>query len=39
LLDHAIAFAKEKRFKRITLLTDRISAESQAFFNKHGFQF
>jgi GNAT superfamily N-acetyltransferase len=39
LLDHAIAFAKEKRFKRITLLTDRISAKSQAFFNKHGFQF
>ncbi|MBL9131926.1 MAG: GNAT family N-acetyltransferase [Verrucomicrobiaceae bacterium] len=39
LLEHAIAFAREKRFKRITLLTDSISAESQAFFTKHGFQF
>ena len=39
LLDYAIQFAREKRLKRITLLTDRISAESQAFFNKHGFQF
>lgn len=39
LLQHAIQYAKEKRFKRITLLTDRISAESQAFFTKHGFQF
>lgn len=39
LLDHAIEFAREKRFKRITLLTDRISAESQSFFQRHGFQF
>ncbi|MBE7493312.1 MAG: GNAT family N-acetyltransferase [Verrucomicrobiaceae bacterium] len=39
LLEHAIHYAREKRFKRITLLTDRISAESQAFFAKHGFQF
>jgi N-acetylglutamate synthase-like GNAT family acetyltransferase len=39
LLDHAIEFAKEKRFKRITLLTDRISADSQSFFQQHGFQF
>ncbi|MFN0079161.1 MAG: GNAT family N-acetyltransferase [Prosthecobacter sp.] len=39
LLDHAIEFAKEKRFRRITLLTDRISADSQSFFQQHGFQF
>jgi N-acetylglutamate synthase-like GNAT family acetyltransferase len=39
LLDHAVAFAREKSFKRITLLTDRISAESQAFFASHGFGF
>lgn len=38
LLDYAIEFAREKHFKRITLLTDKISAESQAFFNKHGFK-
>lgn len=39
LLGRAIEFAKEKRFKRITLLTDRISADSQSFFQQHGFQF
>ncbi|MFO1482023.1 MAG: GNAT family N-acetyltransferase [Verrucomicrobiaceae bacterium] len=39
LLEHGIAFAKEKRFKRLTLLTDRISAHSQSFFQQHGFQF
>ncbi len=39
LLHHAIEFAKEKQFKRITLLTDKISAESQHFFQKNGFQF
>lgn len=39
LLEYSIQYAKDKRFKRITLLTDRISAESQAFFTKHGFQF
>lgn len=39
LLRHAIEFAKEKQFKRITLLTDKISAESQRFFQKNGFQF
>ena len=39
LLSHAIEFAKEKQFKRITLLTDKISAESQRFFQKNGFQF
>jgi GNAT superfamily N-acetyltransferase len=39
LLKHAIDFAREKQFKRITLLTDKISAESQKFFQKHGFTF
>ncbi len=39
LLQHAIQFARQKGFHRITLLTDRLSAESQAFFNKHGFTF
>jgi len=39
LLDYAIQFARAKNFRRITLLTDKISAESQAFFSKHGFSF
>lgn len=39
LLEHAIEFAKERGFKRITLLTDKISAESQDFFQRHGFHF
>ena len=29
----------QKDFKRITLLTDKISEESQNFFSKEGFQF
>ncbi len=39
LIDHAVDFAKRKHFKRITLLTDRISAESQEFFRKRGFEY
>jgi GNAT superfamily N-acetyltransferase len=39
LLDHVIDFAKQKRFLRITLLTDKISAESQEFFRKQGFEY
>ncbi len=39
LLEHVLDFAKQKNFKRITLLTDKISAESQNFFRKHGFEF
>lgn len=39
LLDHVVEFAKAKEFKRITLLTDRISAESQEFFRKRGFEY
>jgi GNAT superfamily N-acetyltransferase len=32
-------FARKKGFKRITLLTDKISAESQRFFQRHGYAF
>ncbi len=39
LLDYVVEFAKAKEFKRITLLTDRISAESQEFFRKRGFEY
>jgi len=39
LLDYVAEFAKKKQFKRITLLTDRISAESQEFFKKRGFEY
>lgn len=37
LLEHAIKFAKEKNFLRITLLTDRPEIRSQNFFRRHGF--
>lgn len=39
LLEHVIDFARQKDFKRITLLTDKISADSQNFFRKHGFDY
>lgn len=39
LLDHVIEYAKQKAFLRITLLTDKISAESQEFFKKQGFDY
>ena len=38
LLEHVVTFAERKKFKRITLLTDRISEESQEFFEAHGFK-
>ncbi len=38
LLEHAIKFARQKHFLRITLLTDRPEIRSQAFFRRHGFQ-
>jgi GNAT superfamily N-acetyltransferase len=38
LLDYVAEFARKKQFKRITLLTDKISAESQEFFKKQGFE-
>src|ERR671936_1534066 len=37
LLNHAIEFAKQKNFLRITLLTDRPENVAQEFFRKHGF--
>jgi len=39
LVNHIIEFAREKGFKRITLLTDKMHAESQRFFAKFGFEF
>lgn len=39
LVDYVVDFARHKSFKRITLLTDRVSAESQEFFKKHGFEY
>jgi len=39
LVDYVVNFAKRKNFKRITLLTDRMSAESQEFFKKQGFEY
>lgn len=38
LLEHVVNFAKQKDFKRITLLTDKLSAASQEFFKYHGFE-
>jgi len=38
LLKYAVDYARQKDFLRITLLTDQISEESRAFFEKHGFQ-
>ena len=37
LLKHAVDYAKQKNFLRITLLTDRLNDESQRFFKAHGF--
>jgi GNAT superfamily N-acetyltransferase len=37
LLQHAIDFAKQKNFLRITLLTDRPELRSQALFRRFGF--
>jgi GNAT superfamily N-acetyltransferase len=37
LLQHAIDFAKQKNFLRVTLLTDRPENAAQEFFRHHGF--
>jgi GNAT superfamily N-acetyltransferase len=37
LLQHAINFAKQKNFLRVTLLTDRPENVAQEFFRHHGF--
>jgi len=39
LIDYVVEFAKQKNFRRITLLTDKMSAESQEFFKKLGFEY
>ena len=39
LLDHAVEFARLKKFRRITLLTDRTGEDSKRFFEKNGFVF
>ena len=37
LVEYVIDFARKKEFRRITLLTDMISEESQRFFERFGF--
>src|SRR6187402_3004803 len=37
LVNYVKDFARKKDFKRITLLTDRVSEESQRFFRRNGF--
>lgn len=39
LLDYVADFAKKKNFKRITLLADKMGAESQNFFKNEGFEY
>lgn len=39
LIKHVFDFAQKKDFRRITLLTDKISGDSQSFFIKHGFSY
>ena len=39
LMKHVREFAEAKGFLRITLLTDKISAASQRFFQRNGFEF
>ncbi len=37
LVEHAIRYAREKNFSRITLLTDRLVDRSITFYKRHGF--
>jgi GNAT superfamily N-acetyltransferase len=39
LIHYVVEYARKKDFKRITLLTDKISAESQKFFTHLGFDY
>lgn len=39
LMNYVIHFAREKEFKRITLLTDKKEEDSQRFFQRFGFEF
>jgi len=38
LLEHALAYAREKGFLRITLLTDKKESRPREFYEQHGFQ-
>lgn len=38
LLEHALAYAREKRFLRITLLTDKMESRPREFYEQHGFR-
>lgn len=38
LMKHALAFAKEKKFLRLTLLTDEEHDRAMAFYERHGFR-
>ena len=38
LLEHAIAYAREKGFLRITLLTDKKESRPREFYEQHGFR-
>jgi len=38
LLAHALGFAKEKGFFRVTLLTDKMENKARAFYEHHGFR-
>jgi len=37
LLTHALAYAREKGFLRVTLLTDKMENQARAFYERHGF--
>ncbi|MBK1792407.1 GNAT family N-acetyltransferase [Persicirhabdus sediminis] len=39
LIDYVLDYANQKQFKRITLLTDKMSADSQNFFQNQGFEY
>lgn len=39
LMNHVIQFAREKGFKRITLLSDKSEESAQRFFQRFGFEF
>ncbi len=38
LIEYCVDFARRKDFKRLTLLTDKVSEQSQKFFEKVGFE-
>lgn len=38
LLKHALEYAKQKGFFRVTLLTDKLENKARAFYERHGFQ-